>query len=277
MEIMQETCYTIMMQFDKTQMGRFAMGQDLQKAGMWKRIAAWMFDGILTGILAVGLGLLLSALLGYDGHSRNLDMAYAKYEAEYGITFDISQEEYTALAEDTRQRYDAAYEALIRDEEAMYAYNMMLSLSLVITSFGILLAYLLWEFLLPLWLGNGQTLGKKIFGLCLIRADGVQVNTMQLFTRMLLGKYTVETMIPVSVLLMLFWGTIDLTGTLILLALLAAQLVCLAVTRTNSALHDLLAGTVVADMSSQMIFRTTEDLIAYQKQAAAERAARQAY
>lgn len=270
-------CYTIMIKLCKTQMGRFSMGNDLQKAGVWKRIAAWMFDGILVGILAVGLGLLLSGLLGYDSHSQTLDAAYAKYEAEYAITFDITQEAYEALPAEKRQSYDAAYEALIRDEEAMYAYNMMLSLTLVITSFGILLAYLLWEFLLPLWLGNGQTLGKKIFGLCLIRNDGVRVNTMQLFTRMLLGKYTLETMIPVSILLMLFWGTMDLTGTLILFALLVAQLVCLAVTRTNSAIHDLLAGTVVVDMSSQMIFRTTEDLIAYQKQAAAEQAARQAY
>lgn len=48
-------------------------------------------------------------------------------------------------------------------------------------------------------------------------------------------------------------------------------------TRTNSALHDLLAGTVVVDIGSQMVFRTTEDLIAYQKKVAAERAARQTY
>ena len=48
-------------------------------------------------------------------------------------------------------------------------------------------------------------------------------------------------------------------------------------TRTNSAIHDLLAGTVVVDKTSQTIFRTTEDLIAFKKQAAAEQAARQAY
>ena len=40
------------------------MSNDLQKAGMWKRIAAWMFDGIFLSILAVGLGVLLSGLLG---------------------------------------------------------------------------------------------------------------------------------------------------------------------------------------------------------------------
>ena len=103
------------------------------------------------------------------------------------------------------------------------------------------------------------------------------INTMQLFVRTLLGKFTIETMIPVYILLMLFWGTIDLTGTLILLALLLGQAVCVGVTRNNSAVHDLLAGTVVVDMSSQTIFQSTEELIAYQKRVAAERAARQVY
>ena len=159
----------------------------------------------------------------------------------------------------------------------MYAYNMMLNLSMVITTLGILLAILLWEFAIPVLLGNGQTLGKKIFGLCLVRNDGVKVNSMQLFARTVLGKFTIETMIPVYLLLMLFWGTMDLTGTLMILGLIVAELMVLALTRTNSAIHDLLAGTVVVDITSQMIFRTTEDLIEYKKKIAAEQAARQRY
>lgn len=250
---------------------------DLQKAGLWKRIAAWMFDGILTTILAVGFGVLLSMLLGYDAYSQTLDDAYARYETEYGIVFDVSQEEYAAMTQEQVTNYNAAYDALISDMEAMHAYNMVINLMLVITSIGILLAVLLWEFVIPLWLGNGQTLGKKIFSLCLVRNDGVKLNTMQLFARTILGKYAVETMIPVFILMMLFWGTVGLGGTLVLFVLALAQILCLALTRTNSAIHDLLAGTVVVDITSQMIFRTTEDLIAYKKRIAAEQAARQVY
>lgn len=253
------------------------MNYEIQKAGIWKRMAAWLFDAILVSVLAVGCGALLSWALGYDGYSQTVDQAYAVYEAQYGIKFEITQEEYEAFSETQRQNYDAAYEALIADETAMKAYGMMLSLSLVITSLGILLAVLIWEFLIPLGLGNGQTLGKKIFGLCLVRQDGVQVNNLQLFTRMILGKYTIGIMIPVFILLMTFWGVMGISGTLILLALLLAQSVCLIVTRNNQALHDMLAGTVVVDMASQTIFRTTEDLIAHQKRLAAERAARQPY
>lgn len=250
---------------------------DLQKAGLWKRIAAWMFDGILTGILAVGFGVLLSMLLGYDAHSQALDEAYARYETEYGVVFDISAQDYAAMTQEEADQYDMAYDALIQDEEAIYAYNMVINLTLVITSLGILLAVLAWEFVIPLWLGNGQTLGKKIFSLCLVRNDGVQLNTMQFFARTILGKYAVETMIPVFLLMMLFWGTVGLGGTLALFALALAQVLCLALTHTNAAIHDLLAGTVVVDITSQMIFRTTEDLIAYKKRIAAEQAARQVY
>ena len=49
------------------------MNLDLQKAGIWKRIAAWMFDGILLSIVVVGFGVLLSWLLGYDGYSIALE------------------------------------------------------------------------------------------------------------------------------------------------------------------------------------------------------------
>ena len=253
------------------------MSYDLQKASMWKRIAAWMFDIILLSVLVVGFGYLLSNLLGYDAYSVALDDAYARYETEYNVVFDISQEEYEAMTQAQQQNYNTAYDALIADQEAMHAYNMMINLMLVITSGGFLLGMMLWEFVIPYWLGNGQTLGKKIFGLCLVRNDGVRMNTMQLFVRALLGKFTIETMIPVYILMMLFWGTIDLTGTLMILALVLGQCLCVGLTKTNAAIHDLLAGTVVVDMSSQTIFRTTEDLVAYQKQVAAERAARQTY
>ena len=253
------------------------MAHDLQTANIWKRMAAWLFDGILTGVIAVAFSLLLSAALGYDGYGARLDEAYAKYEAEYSVSFEISREAYETMTDAERENYNAAYQALVADQEAMYAYNMMISLSLMIISLGILLALVLWEFLMPLWLGHGRTLGKKIFGLCLVRSDGVQMNTMQLFTRSILGKYSIETMIPVLIALMIFWGTMGVMGTAVLAALAVGQALSIVLTKSRSAIHDLLAGTVVVDYASQTIFRTTEDLIAYQKKVAAEQAARANY
>lgn len=250
---------------------------DLQKASIWKRISAWLFDGIMTGILAVGLALILSMLLGYDRYDQAVEAAYDQYEAQYGITFDISQETYQNSPVEYQARYDEAYQALIADGEAMANYNMMLSLSMVMITLSILFAIVIWEFLVPLFFGNGQTLGKKIFSLGLVRNDGVKINSLQLFTRMILGKFTLDTMLPVYILLMLFWGSLDLIGLAVMAVLAAAQILVPLLSPCNAAVHDLLAGTAVVDISSQMIFPSTEDLIAYKKKVHAEMASRRDY
>lgn len=253
------------------------MVSDLQKASLLKRLAAAIFDGILLSILAVGFAFLLALVLDYNGANAKLDAAYEQYESQYGVEFEISQTEYEALTEQQRQNYDTAYQALTADPDVLYTYNLVINLTMLITTFGILLAVVALEFVVPLFLKNGQTVGKKVFGIGLMRTDGVQMNTMQLFTRTVLGKFTIEIMIPVYLIIMIFFNSIGITGPVILALIALAEIVALSVTRTNSMIHDLLAGTVAVDLASQTIFRTTEDLIAYQKKAAADRAARSPY
>ena len=253
------------------------MQADIQKASIWKRVAAWILDLILLAVIAAGVMWLLSAVLNYSRYSDRVNDAYAYYEESYGISFDIPLEEYNALSEADRQNWDAAYEALIADEEAMQAYNVSVNLILVITTGGILIATLLLQLVVPLLLKHGQTVGKKAFSLGVIRQDGVKMNTLQLFIRTILGQFTLETMIPVYIVLMIFWGSIGIIGPAILAILAVGQMVCMGVTRNNAALHDLLAGTTVVDLSSQKVFNSTEELLEYTKQVHAERAARQDY
>jgi uncharacterized RDD family membrane protein YckC len=250
---------------------------DLQKASAWKRLAAGIFDMILLCILAVGCVWLLNTVLGYDSYNADLEQSYADYEARYGVTFDITASEYEALSQQQQDQYDAAYAALTADERVLYTYNMVINLILLSTTFGILLAVLVLEFAVPLWLKNGQTIGKKVFALGLMRTDGVRMNNLQLFTRTILGKFTIEIMIPVYIVIMIFFNAIGIVGPVVLGLIAIVQLACIVATRTNSQIHDLLAGTVVVDLSSQMICKTTEDLLAYQKKIAAEQAARQDY
>ena len=253
------------------------MQADIQKASIWKRVAAWILDLILLAVIAAGVMWLLSAVLNYGRYSDRVNDAYAYYEESYGISFDIPLEEYNALSEADRQNWDTAYEALIADEEAMQAYNVSVNLILVITTGGILIATLLLQLVVPLLLKHGQTVGKKAFSLGVIRQDGVKMNTLQLFIRTILGQFTLETMIPVYIVLMIFWGSIGIIGPAILAILAVGQMVCMGVTRNNAALHDLLAGTTVVDLSSQKVFNSTEELLEYTKQVHAERAARQDY
>lgn len=253
------------------------MAVDLQIASIWKRIAAWILDAILLCVLGVGAAFLLSAAFGYDAYNQTLETGYAAYETQYGVTFDIAPEAYTAMSEQARQNYDEAYEAMLKDEDVIRAYNMIVNLSMLITTLSILFAMLALEFAVPLLLGNGQTVGKKAFGIGLVRSDCVKINPMQLFIRTLLGKYTIETMVPIYVVMMVFWGILNLPGTVLLLGLLLGQIICIGVTRNNCAIHDLLAGTVAVDLPSQRVFQSPEDLIEYTKRIHADRAARKDY
>ena len=128
-----------------------------------------------------------------------------------------------------------------------------------------MVAFLLLEFLVPLLFGNGQTLGKKVFGIAVMREDGVKLSPVLLFARTILGKYTLETMIPVFILIMIYLNLMGMSGTLAIVGLLIAQLILIIVTKAHTPIHDKLAHTVAVDMASQMIFDTPEDLLAYKK------------
>lgn len=253
------------------------MTVDIQKASFWKRISAFMLDAIVMVILAVGCGAALSGALRFSEYNEKVQAAYTQYEEDYGISFELTQEEYETMLPEERARFDEAYDALIVDQEAMYAYNMTIYLSMLITTMGILIAVILLEFVGPMMLGNGQTLGKKVFGLGVMRVDSVRLTTIQLFIRTFLGKFTIEIMIPILLVLALFFNIIGPVGLIVLGGILLLQVILLGISKTNSAIHDHLAGTVVIDIASQRIFDTTDDMIEYKKKIAAEKAARQAY
>ncbi len=250
---------------------------DLQKASMWKRAIALLLDLIVLAILITGLAAGISAIVRYDSYLSKMNGYYEEYSERFGVDFKISLEKYNELSPEEQARYDEAYAALNADDGAVRTYTMMLSLTVLISSFSILIAVLVLEFVVPLMMGNGQTIGKKIFGIGLMRTDGVRVSTPQLLIRSLLGKYTIEIMVPVLIAEMILFNTMGIVGPIILGLLLVLQVVLIIATRTNSPIHDVLAKTVAVDLASQMIFDSEEALIAYKEKVALERAQRDPY
>ncbi len=243
---------------------------DLQKASVLKRVSAFLLDMILLFILITGFAFVLSVITGYDSYSDRLSEVEKTYETQYGVSFDITEKEYNELTEEQRAVFDEAYGAFSEDEQVLYVYNMQLNLILMISTISILLAYVVLEFILPLVFKNGQTVGKKIFGIALMHTNGVKLSTMALFVRTVLGKYTLETMVPVYIFIMALFGTLGLTGTIMLLLILVLQLGLIIITKTNSCIHDLLANTVAVDLSSQMIFDSVDAMNEYKKKIHAE-------
>lgn len=238
---------------------------DTQKASMWKRISAYIFDVILLSIIAVGVAFVLSAVLGYDAHATEREAMREAYEKEYGISFDITQDEYNEMSEEAQKNYDAAYNAFATDPEVNKKDILLINLTLIIASFGILTAYLILELLIPLKLGNGQTLGKKIFGIAVMRVDGVRITPVQLFIRTILGKYTLETMLPVLLIALFIFNFMPLLGLVGIVMIVIIQLGLIAFTRLKTPIHDMISATVAVDMASQLIFDSAEELTEYKK------------
>ena len=131
---------------------------------------------------------------------------------------------------------------------------------------GVAISIMITDFVIPLFFKNGQTVGKKVFGLCLVKKNSVRIKNVQLFVRTLLGKFAIELMVPLYIIIMFYFGLMGLLGLVILLGLGLIQLLLLIFTHYRTVLHDLLSQTVVADMGSQMIFDTEDDLIAFIKE-----------
>lgn len=250
---------------------------------MWKRISAFLCDIILFVIVAVGIAFLLSTVLGIDAQEDKMVSVCAQYAEQYGLrefmkkeeldgalSIAITEERYNTLTDAQKATFNEASEALFKDEEYLYAYGMVNQLILLTLTFSLLITCLLLEFVVPLLLKNGQTVGKKVFGVAVMRIDGVKVSPVILLVRAILGKYAVETMIPVFVLLSLLLGTASIVTIVLLLLLVVAQVALLIFTHANTPLHDMLAGTVTVDLASQLIFDTPEELLEYKKQLHAE-------
>lgn len=238
---------------------------DLQKASMLKRISALILDIIVISILATGFGSLVSSLIGYDDRLDRYLAMQERYEREYNVSAEVTAEEWNAMGDEERARFEQAQAAMNEDPELKNGYMLVFNMTLVILTISFLLAFTVNDIVVPLIFKNGQTVGKKVFDLAVMQTDHTKLRTPSLVARTILGKCTIETLVPVLICFMIFYGFIGIVGTIAMIILLLLQLVALIRTETNSAIHDLLASTVVVDMKSQMIFEDAQQMEVYKQ------------
>lgn len=242
------------------------MSFSIQKANFWKRISAFMFDIIILVMLSFGFATGITALSDYDKKSEAVKSYYAHYEEVYGVDFNITEEDFNALTDAEKQVFHDANKALQNDSGFQKATQNLFYLTMLIFGGGIFLSYVLWYFILPLFFGYGRTLGKKIFGLAVIRTNGVKASNPVLFIRITVGMFAIETLMPLSMLIMIWFDLMGIVGLITIGLLALLQIGVLIYTKTNSSIHDLLTDTVVVDFVSQQIFETQDELLAYQQE-----------
>jgi uncharacterized RDD family membrane protein YckC len=227
-------------------------------------------------VLVEGLVLLLMTVFGFEGYTERKDALEEKYFAEYGIDRNMTAEAYNALSEEGKAAYrakvEAANKAYQSDAEVSEVYSKLFSLALMIATLSILFSFLILEFTVPLLLKNGQTIGKKVFGVAVMRIDGVKVTPVMVFARGILGKCTVGTLVPIYLIMMVIFGIMNIVGVVALGGLLLLQAILFFGTRNHTPIHDLFAQTITVDMASQLIFDSPEDMLAYKKRISEENA-----
>jgi uncharacterized RDD family membrane protein YckC len=244
----------------------------IQKANFWKRFSAWLVDTVLVILLAVACSLPLLDVFKFDANGAQIVAVQEQYqttiEEQYSVDLDITQEEYDKLPEAQKEKIDAAKtalnELLMADKEFIRLRADRLSILLTAAAIAVFLAILLAHFVLPLILKNGQTLGKKTFGLAVVKENCVKIGAPVLFTRSMIGLCGMETMAVA------FLATIYPVGLIAAGLVLILQIFVMIKTSTNAAIHDLLAHTVVVDFSSQRIFETEEEYTDFVAKASAE-------
>lgn len=237
---------------------------DLQKASILKRISAWLLDFICVSIIAVGIMWAISAMAGFSAKSERYEELLNNYSEQYGVSLSEGLDQ--DASQEQKDLYNEAYQAFAKDEEVGVLYSQILNITILMVSLGLFIAIFIVEFVLPLIFKNGQTLGKKIFSVAVMQVSGVRINPFILFVRAVLGKYTIETMVPAMIIAMIFMGVADMMTILVLVALLIFQIILVIATKTNSLIHDALSSTVAVDMATQMIFYSKEEMIKYKEE-----------
>ena len=253
------------------------MSFSLQKASFWKRISAYLFDTVLLTVLIMGIAILANTVLKVDTYIEKLNAYRTQYATELDIDLDISDEEFQSMTEEEKTAYDEKYsqlnEAMAKDKKVQSVNVQIITRVLVGVTISVLIADLAYYFVIPLCFKHGRTLGKKMFGLAVVRSNGVKVSTPVFFIRSMIGLYGIETMFPIMLIVMRLLGILGSIAFIMIGLLGILQIVVMIVSQTNSCIHDLLTDTVVVDFASQKIYETENDLIEAQKAHAAEKAA----
>lgn len=251
------------------------MSVSLQKANFWKRFSAYLFDTVCVICVAMALVLLFSVVFQTDKYTNEYNAYRAEYAEKYEINLKLTKEEYDAFTEEEKKAYDDTYaafsEALLGDKRVQEVNAKILTLTVSSVSLSLFIATLGVHFIIPLVFKNGQTLGKKIFSLAVVRTSTVKVSSPVLFVRSMLGLYAIETMFPLLLVYMIFIGILGSVGWITIGLFFILQIFVMIRTQ-GSSIHDLLSDTAVVDMVSQRIFSSEEELLEFQKEEAAQKA-----
>lgn len=238
-----------------------------KKPPMVKRFAALVIDVIMVIVLASGIAFLVSKIYNYDKYYN------AVYEAQisYGVyvpsdegTITYNGKTYIICTEDkslTSEEANARIKALTSDPTFKDNYYKMNLGPIIITSIGLATSLLILEYILPLCLKHGRTLGKFLFNIGYVNEDDIDVTPKNMTIKFLFGKLIVNALIPYTgVLLIIYQTGLVVIGLAFVLGVPIINLIMLLASKDNRLLSDYIGKMKPCDNNCQMYFKTVEEL-----------------
>ncbi len=216
-----------------------------------KRSFAAAIDLLLIAILTVFLAMPMSRITGFRSARDEVNEVSARIKEESGISADLTPQEYQSLTDEQIEKYEALWIEYLNHEQNVRTYNRMVIGSYLTILGSILVAVIVFELAIPLVLGDGQTLGKKLMGLAVIKMDGEAVDAIGIIARALLGKFLVEIALPVFSFLSIYNGMSGSMNTVLIIGLFLVQAACMGFTKERRLIHDFLSGTRVVALDSE--------------------------
>ena len=188
------------------------------------RAAALILDAVLLLVLFTGILYIISLIADFDAHYALLQEEYKKVGY---LIFDPESKEFVTITMDN-PNYNHVIDLINENEVLLTELAFVNRFSVNAPLIGIAISLFVLEFIVPLILKNGQTIGMKFFKIALISKNNLAITNTQLFARCVIGKIAILGVIPVLSLLYIFLNAGGgLFGTSLLLIVIIVQIVML--------------------------------------------------
>ena len=221
------------------------------------RFAAFIIDAILLVILLTGCLYIFSMIFQYDAHLATLESEYIK---EGYLILNVEKNIYEYLAE-TAPNYNAVLESVKNNQVILQEQQYLATYTTNVPALSIAIVLLILEFIVPLFLKNGQTVGMKVFKIALISNNNIRISSLQLFARCLIGKIAILGVIPMfAISYILINPTGGLLGTIILIIIAIIQITTIVKSKNHAGIQDIIAQVYPVNFAETVIYRNKEEL-----------------
>ena len=230
-----------------------------KKAKRIKRLAAFMIDVICIIIVFTGVLYLAATISNYANMSAELEQLYI----DLGVKIPGEKEGQYVFCEIGNKECEDALKTLYGMDEFYVLFDGVQNFLIYGPIGSLFVSLLIFELIVPLILKNGQTIGMKLFNVGLISKNDIRVKPLQIFVRFLFGKFIINGIVPLLGILYIFVSDgAGITGAMLLLLFLIANLACYGVGKNYTFVPDTLSGVYPIDMQEQIFFDSEAQLMA---------------